>query len=590
MQAYNFKRKNMKLRLLLLTFLLALFSINESNAQLLQWNTFGNTGLELTEPSVSNDPNVLISNLILGPGVTSAANANRFGGNNWWNTGNTSPSTLAEAVAGNDYIQFTVSPNIGFSFTATSFVFNWDKSGSGPQNVALRSSNDGYSVNLGSVVPTAAIGTQNTITISGLVNVTVATTFRLYGYGATGTTGTGGFDIGSNVINVILNGSTSPTAPQPEINLQGNAISIVSGDVTPSLADHTDFGTTPTTGGTIIRTFTIQNTGTLILNVGAITFSGANAADFIVTTPPSATVVASGSTTFQVTFDPSADGLRNAVISIVNNDSDENPYTFAIRGNGISAPVITSSLTASGNQGSAFTYTITATNSPTSYTATGLPAGLANGTNRVGAFVQCLVSVFTFRKSSKFKPLLQESLWLMIPTILGSIIGATYATQVTDELLTKVIGYLMVFMLGIVLLKPKRWLIETAARKNNKSILNFVLFFGIGWYAGFIQMGMGILFLAALVLLSKYSIIDANFIKIIICVILLLPALLIYIYNDQVAWKPAIALAIGQGFGGWLATKYALENESAAKWVRYVLIVMITLAIVKLFNLHKFLI
>lgn len=221
---------------------------------------------------------------------------------------------------------------------------------------------------------------------------------------------------------------------------------------------------------------------------------------------------------------------------------------------------------------------------------TGLPAGLANGTNRVGAFVQCLVSVFTFRKSSKFKPLLQESLWLMIPTILGSIIGATYATQVTDELLTKVIGYLMVFMLGIVLLKPKRWLIETAARKNNKSILNFVLFFGIGWYAGFIQMGMGILFLAALVLLSKYSIIDANFIKIIICVILLLPALLIYIYNDQVAWKPAIALAIGQGFGGWLATKYALENESAAKWIRYVLIVMITLAIVKLFNLHKFLI
>ena len=380
MQAYNFKRKNMKLRLLLLTFLLALFSINESNAQLLQWNTFGNTGLELTEPSVSNDPNVLISNLILGPGVTSAANANRFGGNNWWNTGNTSPSTLAEAVAGNDYIQFTVSPNIGFSFTATSFVFNWDKSGSGPQNVALRSSNDGYSVNLGSVVPTAAIGTQNTITISGLVNVTVATTFRLYGYGATGTTGTGGFDIGSNVINVILNGSTSPTAPQPEINLQGNAISIVSGDVTPSLADHTDFGTTPTTGGTIIRTFTIQNTGTLILNVGAITFSGANAADFIVTTPPSATVVASGSTTFQVTFDPSADGLRNAVISIVNNDSDENPYTFAIRGNGISAPVITSSLTASGNQGLPFTYAITATNTPTSYNATGLPAGLTINT------------------------------------------------------------------------------------------------------------------------------------------------------------------------------------------------------------------
>lgn len=45
-----------------------------------------------------------------------------------------------------------------------------------------------------------------------------------------------------------------------------------------------------------------------------------------------------------------------------------------------SPPVITSSLTASGNQGSPFTYTITATNSPTSYNATGLPAGLTINT------------------------------------------------------------------------------------------------------------------------------------------------------------------------------------------------------------------
>ncbi len=57
---------------------------------------------------------------------------------------------------------------------------------------------------------------------------------------------------------------------------------------------------------------------------------------------------------------------------------------------------------------------------------TGMPAGLANGTNRVGGFVQCLISVLTFRKSEKFKPLLKESLWLMIPTILGTVIGGKF--------------------------------------------------------------------------------------------------------------------------------------------------------------------
>ena len=39
-------------------------------------------------------------------------------------------------------------------------------------------------------------------------------------------------------------------------------------------------------------------------------------------------------------------------------------------------PVITSRLTATGNTGKSFTYQITATNTPTSYSATGLPAGL----------------------------------------------------------------------------------------------------------------------------------------------------------------------------------------------------------------------
>jgi hypothetical protein len=170
----------------------------------------------------------------------------------------------------------------------------------------------------------------------------------------------------------------------PEINLQGNSVSIVSGDTTPDLADHTDFGSVSTASGSVVREFTIQNLGTAALSLtGAspyVVISGANAADFTVTTIPSNSIAAGGSTTFQIIFDPSADGLRTATISIANNDADENPYTFAIQGTGISAPVITSPLTASGNEGTPFTYSITATNLPTSYNATGLPAGLSINT------------------------------------------------------------------------------------------------------------------------------------------------------------------------------------------------------------------
>ncbi len=141
----------MKFRLLLVALVVFVLNSSSSYGQLLQWNTFGNTGTETTEGSVANDANVAAANLTQGT-ITAAGNANRFGGSNWFNTGNTvAGNTLAEAIAGNDYIQFTVTPNSGFSFTPTSFVFTWDRSGTGPSSVTLRSSADGYASDLGSV-------------------------------------------------------------------------------------------------------------------------------------------------------------------------------------------------------------------------------------------------------------------------------------------------------------------------------------------------------------------------------------------------------------------------------------------------------
>ena len=182
------------------------------NAVLLSWNTNGNAGTETTELSTTNDSNLSTANLTLGS-VTPAGNGNRFGGSFWFDVGDTNPTTLAESVTGNDYIQFVVTPNAGFSFTPTSLVFTWDRSGTGPSSVTLRSSADSFATDLGTVSGiTAGAFASNTITISGLTDLTTATTFRLYGYGATGTGGTGGFDTNVAGDNVILNGSTAAVA------------------------------------------------------------------------------------------------------------------------------------------------------------------------------------------------------------------------------------------------------------------------------------------------------------------------------------------------------------------------------------------
>jgi hypothetical protein len=131
--------------------------------------------------------------------------------------------------------------------------------------------------------------------------------------------------------------------PLQEINVIGNGIDIVSGDNTPSITDDTDFGDVAEVSDTKTNLFTIENTGTISnLNLTGTSpyaiISGTHAADFTITTIPSATIAANDNTTFEITFNPSALGLRTATVTIANNDSDENPYTFDVQGTGVLAP------------------------------------------------------------------------------------------------------------------------------------------------------------------------------------------------------------------------------------------------------------
>ena len=76
-----------------------------------------------------------------------------------------------------------------------------------------------------------------------------------------------------------------------------------------------------------------------------------------------------------ITGTPTALGVFNVTMTATNGSgSDTKPLVITIS---LGAPVITSPATAGGNDGSPFSYQITATNNPTSYGATGLPPGLA---------------------------------------------------------------------------------------------------------------------------------------------------------------------------------------------------------------------
>ena len=120
---------------------------------------------------------------------------------------------------------------------------------------------------------------------------------------------------------------------KPDINIKGNSISIVSGDVTPSLTDHTDFGQVEQ-NQTFVRTYTIENLGQSTLNIGP-SFS-TNTPVFYVSTTPAASILPNETTTLGITFKaPVTLGAATATIFVSNNDPNEQPYQFVVGGESI---------------------------------------------------------------------------------------------------------------------------------------------------------------------------------------------------------------------------------------------------------------
>jgi hypothetical protein len=138
-------------------------------------------------------------------------------------------------------------------------------------------------------------------------------------------------DSNENPYNFLIQGN----GITPEADIFGNGQPIASGSTIPTFVNDTFFDYINVTSGTIDRVFTIQNTGTAVLTIGAITISGAAASDYTVISLPTSPLAVGASTTFAIRFDPSAIGLRDALVTIINNDLNENPYTFAISGYGL---------------------------------------------------------------------------------------------------------------------------------------------------------------------------------------------------------------------------------------------------------------
>ena len=191
----------------------------------------------------------------------------------------------------------------------------------------------------------------------------------------------------------------------------------------------------------------------------------------------------------------------------------------------------------------------------------GLPGTVANGTNRVGILVQGVVACWRFDAEGISE--LRSALPLLPPVLLGSIVGAAVASQIPDQIFEQIFAGIMLILL-IPMLRRRRRPPAPGTQRWSPLTRGFILF-AIGFYGGAVQAGVGLLLLFALNR-SGFDLFRANAIKIVIATALAIVTVPVFVFEQQVAWLPAVFVSIGFTLGATAGARFAvLGGETAIR-------------------------
>ncbi|MDY8136174.1 sulfite exporter TauE/SafE family protein [Aquimarina sp. 2201CG5-10] len=209
----------------------------------------------------------------------------------------------------------------------------------------------------------------------------------------------------------------------------------------------------------------------------------------------------------------------------------------------------------------------------------GLPPAIANGTNRIGIFIQSITSVAGF-KSKGISPS-SLSIYLGISALIGSLIGAQIAIDIKGDTFNKILAVVMITVVIFMVFKPKVKLEDVTERMSGKyRWLSILAFFFIGIYGGFIQAGVGIFILLALTSINRLGLVQSNAIKVLVVFIYTIGALAIFIYNNQIDYLYGLILASGNAAGGWIASRWSVKKGDGI--VKIFLVIMVVAMAIKL--------
>jgi uncharacterized membrane protein YfcA len=207
----------------------------------------------------------------------------------------------------------------------------------------------------------------------------------------------------------------------------------------------------------------------------------------------------------------------------------------------------------------------------------GLDGAAANGTNRIAILIQNISAVSAF-KQEKFQNF-YYGLKMAAITLPGAIAGAIFAVNINDLWFKRILSLIMI---GIIftIIKPRSFKNKLNDDIEKIPVNTYITLFAIGFYGGFIQIGVGFLIMTALYNQLRLRLTRVNMYKVTIILIYTIPALLIFTFTQNINWVLGLILATGNAAGGWIGAKMAIKKGD--RLIRYILILAIILMAVKL--------
>lgn len=208
----------------------------------------------------------------------------------------------------------------------------------------------------------------------------------------------------------------------------------------------------------------------------------------------------------------------------------------------------------------------------------GLDAGVANGTNRVAILVQNISATLTF--SSEKKTRIRQSISYGLWTIPGAISGAFMATRIEDALFEKILAGLLIVVVLTMLVPRKNGASDKIARK---SVWTGPVLLLIGFYGGFVQIGIGFLFMAVFFHLLYLDLLTTTVQKVTVILLYTIPTLFVFAILGKVDWGFGLTLAAGNATGAFIAAKVAIRRGE--KVIRGVMVVAVLIMALRILGL-----